>query len=138
MFITPYSRIIRRRSFGRPLTRADLDYMESDVNFPIDVLAEDNAFVLTALLPGAKPDDVNIQVVNESITISGEIRDESAENDNYLLRERPYGRFSRTLTMPAPLDSAGAEANFRDGVLYLRVPKAETARPKTIKVEYKN
>jgi len=137
MFMTPYSRIVRRRAFGRPFTQADLDYMESDVNFPIDVKAEDNAFILTALLPGIKADDVNIQVINESITISGEMLDERVENDTYLLRERPFGRFSRTLTLPAPLDPAGAEASFSDGVLTLRVPKAETARPKTIKVNYK-
>jgi HSP20 family protein len=136
MFITPYSRIVRRRAFGRPYTQADIDYMESDVNFPIDVKADDAAYEIKALLPGVKPDDVTIQVVNETITISGEIRDERAENDTYLLRERPFGRFSRTLSMPAPLDSAGAEATFGDGVLTLRVPKAETARPKTIKVHY--
>jgi HSP20 family protein len=138
MFMTPYSRIIRRHGFARPYSFAGLAYTDSDVNFPIDVKAEDDAFVVTAILPGVKAEEVNIQVENDTLTIQGEIADPRMENETYLLRERPYGRFSRVLTMPSALDSAGAEASYADGILTLRVPKAETARPKTIKVKYNN
>ncbi len=138
MFITPYSRVIRRHGFVRPYVPAEAAYMDSDVNFPMDVKADDDAFVITAVLPGVKAEDVNIQVEGETLSIQGEFQDPRLENENYLLRERPFGRFSRVLTMPTGLDPAGAEASYADGILTLRVPKAETARPKTIKVNVNN
>lgn len=136
MFLTPYSRIVRRRAFPRMYTQAVLNEVESEVSFPIDVMAEEDAYVVTALLPGAAAEDVNIQIDNETLTIQGEIKDHRQEGENYLLRERPTGRFVRMLTLPAPLDSNQAEASFSDGVLTLRIPKAESARPRTIKVKY--
>lgn len=136
MLFNPYARIQRRHAFPRGYAQAGMNYAESDVSFPIDVKAEEDAYTVTALLPGAKPEDVNIQVDNETLTIQGEIRDHRQEGETYLLRERPTGRFMRILTMPSPLDSTAAEASFNDGVLTLRIPKAESARPKTIQVKH--
>ena len=107
---------------------------ESNLPMPIDVKAEDDTYVITAWLPGVLADDLNIQVVNESVTISGELKVAREDNSSYLLAEIPAGRFSRTITLPMPLNAAAAEANLSNGVLSLRVPKAEEAKPKSIKI----
>jgi len=108
--------------------------LESEVAFPVDVKVEPDAFVITALLPGIKPEDLDIQVVNETVTIQGKLLYQQDEKADYLVQERPYGNFSRVLSLPTTLDSNGAEAHVEDGVITLRVPKAEAARPKSIKV----
>ncbi len=124
----------RTRQMMEQMLQSDWPFVEREVFVPMDVKAEEDAYVITALLPGVKTDDLNIQVVNETVTIQGEIRNNRDENASYLLTECPSGRFSRTITLPAPLDSSKAEASLTDGVLTLRIPKAEEARPKTIKI----
>jgi HSP20 family protein len=104
-----------------------------DVFIPVDVKAEDEAYVLTAMIPGVSADDLNIQVVNETVTIQGEIKSVEDKGE-YLLRERPTGHFSRVLTLPDALDASKADADVSNGVLTLRIPKAEDAKPKSIKV----
>ena len=106
----------------------------SDVFIPVDVKVEDEAYVLTAVIPGVTTQDLNIQVVNETVTIQGEMKHDRGEDDRYLLSERPSGNFSRVLTMPDPLDAGKAEADISNGILTLRIPKAEDAKPKSIKV----
>ena len=105
---------------------------------PLDVIAKDDEYVITAAVPGLKPDDLSVEVLGEGVTIRGEIKSEqNGEQDGYLLQERRYGKFSRTLNFPVELDGAKAEASVENGVLTLRVPKAETAKPKMIKVKAK-
>lgn len=130
LFISPYSRYARRMI--ERMAEPEWNEPERKVFFPVDVKVEEDAFIIKALLPGLKPEDLNIQVVNETVSIQGEIK--PAEDDNYLLQECPGGKFCRTLTLPDPLDSARAEAHLENGILILRVPKAEEARPKMIKV----
>jgi HSP20 family protein len=121
----------------RPWARRWMDQEEHeqycDVFIPVDVKAEDDAYVLTAMIPGVSAEDLNIQVVNETVTIQGEIKSAEDKGD-YLLRERPTGHFSRVLTLPDELDAAKADADVSNGVLTLRIPKAEDAKPKSIKV----
>ncbi len=107
---------------------------EYNVTFPIDVKAEEDAYVITALIPGIKAEDLNIQIVNETLSIQGELVNDREEDARYLLAERPFGKFCRTLTLPEQLDSSKSEAEFENGVLKLRIPKAEQAKPKSIKV----
>ena len=103
---------------------------------PLDVIAKDDEYVITAAVPGLEADDLSVEVLGETVTIRGEIKSEqNGEQDGYLLQERRYGKFSRTLNFPVELDGAKAEASVENGVLTLRVPKAETARPKMIKVK---
>ncbi len=133
-FVAPYAGRVRR-----PMPRWGRDdemrgKNASEVFFPVDVVGEQDGFVLTALLPGVKSEGLDIQIVNETISIQGELADHTDEKASYLLQERPWGHFSRVLTLPAELDAAKAEASLEDGVLTLRIPKAETARPKSIKV----
>jgi HSP20 family protein len=77
-------------------------------------------------------------VVDNTITLRGEIKEESkVEQENFLLQERRYGQFSRSVTLPTPVDHGKAEATVENGVLTLRIPKAEEARPKMITVKAK-
>ncbi len=107
---------------------------EVRVALPLDVRAEGDDYILTALLPGVKAEDLNVQVINDTITIQGEFKRSEDEKSEFLLNEIPTGRFYRELTLPAPLETEKVEAHLDNGVLTLRVPKAEEARPKSIKV----
>ena len=105
-----------------------------DLSLAVDVREEDDAYILSALVPGLKADDLNVQVLEDVVTIAGEFKDDESQ---YLMRELPYGSFSRTLRLPVTLDAGKAEAKITDGVLTLRLVKAESALPKTIKVAVK-
>ena len=94
--------------------------------------AERDAYVLSALVPGLKSDELNIQVLEDVVRIQGEYK---ADENSYLVRELPNGSFTRTLRLPVAIDAEHVEANITDGVLTLRLPKAESARPKQIKIK---
>ncbi|MFZ5879096.1 MAG: Hsp20/alpha crystallin family protein [Chloroflexota bacterium] len=97
----------------------------------VNIREEDEAYLLSALVPGLSADDLNIQVLDDVVRIEGEYKaDESA----YLMRELPHGTFTRTLRLPAAIDADQVEADITNGVLTLRLPKAESARPRKIKV----
>jgi HSP20 family protein len=107
----------------------------------INVREEDDAYVLSALVPGLKSEDLNIQVLEDVLRIEGEYKqsgpvDKQDENE-YLLRELPNGSFTRTLRLPAAIEAESVEAKIADGVLTLKLPKAESARPKKIQVTAK-
>jgi len=104
----------------------------SDRTLGINVREEDEAYVLSALVPGIQSDELNIQILEDVVRIEGEYK---ADEQNYLVRELPSGSFTRTLRLPAPIDANHVEANITDGVLTLRLPKAESARPKQIKIK---
>jgi HSP20 family protein len=100
----------------------------------VNVRDETDSYVLTALVPGLKADDINIQVIEDVVRIDGQFAEDQSK---YLLQELPSGSFRRELRMPSPLDANKVEARIADGVLTLRLPKAESARPKTIKIASK-
>ncbi|NMC54125.1 MAG: Hsp20/alpha crystallin family protein [Chloroflexi bacterium] len=136
LYLTPIGRRTRRM-----MNLADAqnwaNMVESRVAFPIDIKEENDAFVISAMLPGIKAEDLEISVVNEVVSIKGEYQREHGDGEKYLLAELPSGRFCRTINLPDQLDSAKAEASMDNGVLTLSIPKAEAARPKTIKVSMK-
>ena len=114
---------------------------------PVDVQETADAFVVTAELPGWKPEDVKISLQDDSLTISGQYRAQeaaaNAPNGNgkqngtqqvYHLRERAYRSFTRSFTLPTPVNADAAQAHFEHGVLTLTLPKAESARPKQIAI----
>ncbi|MGD8403548.1 MAG: Hsp20/alpha crystallin family protein [Anaerolineales bacterium] len=100
----------------------------------VNVRDEEDTFVLSALVPGLKAEDLNIQVLEDVVRIEGEF---NANEEDYLLRELPNGSFRRALRMPTEIDADNVEAKITDGVLTLRLPKAESARPKKIKIAVK-
>ena len=98
---------------------------------PLNVRDEAEAYVLTAYVPGLKAEDLKIQVLDDVVDIQGSFPVDDAD---YLVRELPGGSFRREMRLPTALETDKVEARIVDGILTLRLPKAETARPKTIKV----
>jgi HSP20 family protein len=113
---------------------ADCEEPTHDFTLGVDVRDEDDSYVISALVPGLKAEDLNIQILDDVVTVEGEFK---VDENEYLMRELPHGSFRRTLRLPASLDPEKAQAKITDGVLTLRLPKAESARPKTIKVAVK-
>ncbi len=103
----------------------------------VDVLATDEAFVITAAVPGLRAEDLKLEVLGDTVTLQGEVAEPAAEEGQWLLRERRHGAFARTLVLPVAVDGAAAEATIDNGLLTVRLPKVEVARPKTIKVTAK-
>ena len=102
----------------------------------IDVHETADDIVVTAALPGLKAEDVDITLTGQSLSIRGEFKaDEEVDRGQYLYRERRFGTFQRQLQLPVRVQSEAATANFEDGVLTLRIPKAEEVKPRQIQVK---
>ena len=113
------------------------DLMPSAMNavvIPVDVLDNGTEIVVKANLPGVKPEDVAISILNGKLTIKAEM---SEENDirgaTYLRRERKIHTFVRSLNLPMPVEAERADARFKNGVLTLTLPKSVSVRPRIIK-----
>lgn len=103
---------------------------------PLDVYATPEEVVIQATVPGVNPENVEITFEGDVLTIRGEFPG-AIENVNYVMRERRHGRFSRSLTFNTPINADAIDATFENGVLTITAPKAETVKPKTIKVNVK-
>ena len=104
----------------------------------LDMYETPESVVVKTAVPGVKPEDINITITGDVLTIKGEAKtEEELEKANYIRQERRYGSFQRRVQLPASLLPDKAEAKFEDGVLTLTIPKSEEAKPKTIKVEAK-
>lgn len=104
----------------------------------VDMYQTDDAIIVKMALPGVKPEDVDINVTGNTLTIRGETRDEDEVHEgNYYRREQRYGSFSRSMELPVMVNSAKAEAEIENGILRLSLPKAEEAKPKQITVKAK-
>jgi HSP20 family protein len=100
----------------------------------VDIEEQDNAYVVEAELPGVKREDVNIELIGRELMITGEIKEK--ERDGVLRRRtRRTGRFEYRVRLPDEVDSDGIDANLSDGVLSVRVPKAERAQRRRIEVK---
>ena len=106
-----------------------------EATFPIEVSETDEALEVKASLPGVNPDDVEVTVANDVLTVKAahEERTEEKKRD-YYRREIRYGSFHRSLSLPVSVDADKAEAKFDNGILHLTLPKAEAVRPKQIRV----
>jgi HSP20 family protein len=120
----PYRRMARRWAENR----------DREQTLGINVREADDAYVLSALVPGLQADDLNIQVLDDVVRIEGEYK---TDESNYLVRELPTGSFTRTLRLPAPIEADQVEADITNGLLTLRLPKAQSARPKQIRINAK-
>ena len=104
----------------------------------LDVYQTSNEMVVKATLPGVKPEDVDIDITGDTLTIKGETKaEQEIKKEDYLYQERRYGAFSRSITLPGGLKSDKVEAAMENGVLTLTIPKAEEAKPKKITVKAK-
>lgn len=103
---------------------------------PVDLREEESGFVIQMDLPGVKKEDIEIHLENNVLTLKGERRFErETEKHNYHRVERVYGKFSRSFSLPSLLQGNAISATFRDGILEVRVPKAEESKPKKIPIE---
>ncbi len=103
---------------------------------PVDVLETETSVVVKAgPLLGVKPENIDVSIVGDKLTIKGESKaEDSPEEANYIRRERRFGAFSRTVTIPRPVKADQAAANFKDGMLTITLPKLEEPGPKVINV----
>jgi HSP20 family protein len=137
LYVSPYRRISRMRdSMDRMFEEnfPETQTGEREMLLAVDVKADDESYTLTSFVPGVEADDISIEILNNTISIRGEFKSESEDDEKNLMCELPVGRFSRLITLPTALDPAHAEANLKNGVFTLRVPKAEAHRPKVIKI----
>lgn len=104
----------------------------------IDVYETADELVVRATLPGVKPEDLDINVADNTLTIKGESKSEKeVKQENYIRRECRYGSFARSLVLPIGVKADKAEANLENGILTLTIPEAEEVKPQTIKVKAK-
>jgi HSP20 family protein len=104
----------------------------------VDIVEVNGTYELTADLPGLKKDDIKIEIHDNVLTLRGEKKLEEEKKDkNYRLCERYFGEFVRTFTLPENVNKDGIEAEFKDGVLTVAIPKVEKAKPKQIEVKVK-
>jgi HSP20 family protein len=104
---------------------------------PVDVVETDTAIVVKAgPVLGVQPQDIDVSIVGDKLTVKGEIRpDPDTPEGTYLRRERKVGAFSRTVTIPRPVKADQAAASFKDGMLTITLPKVEEPSPKVINVK---
>lgn len=101
----------------------------------LDVFQEKDRVVVKANLPGISPEKIEVSFQDNVLTIEGEVKEErEVKEEDYLLRERAYGSFSRSVTLPAGLDTDKAEAHYEHGVLTITIPRLPEAQRKSIKV----
>jgi len=115
-----------------------LPFDGGSLSVPADVIETKDNVVVKLSAPGVKPEDIDIAVVGDTLTIRGETKsEEQFEEASYICKERHFGSFQRTFSLPVSVASDKAKAEFDNGVLTLTLPKTEAAKPKSIKVTMK-
>ena len=125
------------RLFEAPLTElARTSHLLSGSAPALDIHEDKDNLVVAVELPGMKKEDIDVSLHEGSLSISGERKgEEKLENAEVYRSERFFGRFQRTVTLPTPVNAAGINAQYKDGVLTVTLPKAEEAKPKQIDVQ---
>jgi HSP20 family protein len=114
----------------RGLTRA------STWGLALDVAENEDEFIVKASLPGIEADDIEITYTENTLTIKGEVEHDKEINESqYHMRERRYGTFVRSITLPSKVKTEAIEANYEDGVLTVHMPKTEEVKPKRIAIK---
>jgi HSP20 family protein len=103
----------------------------------VDLYETAEDVVVKAAVPGAKPEDVNIQIQGDELLIDAKLPEEKQENVTYHIRELTPGEYHRQVTLPVPIDTNKIEATFDNGIVTVRLPKAEQVRPKRIQIKAK-
>lgn len=127
------------RLFEDPFYQVTTDWDQPVTwDLPLDVVEKDDEYVVKASLPGINPDDLEITYNNNTLTIRGEMKSDQEEKDeDYVLRERRMGSFTRSISLPVPIQQDQISANFEDGVLTLHLPKTEEVKPRRIPISGK-
>jgi len=124
------------RVFDDTLERRYADFEQNVSALALDVLENEDAFLVKATIPGIDPGDLDITYNNDTLTIQGEMKqEEEQENERYHLRERFYGKFYRQVRLPSAVDANAIQAHYEQGVLTLTLPKSEAVKPRKITVQ---
>jgi len=141
------------RRFRRPSMWQDMDQLQHEMNrlfnatskepvfnspsYPaINIWTNDDGQLISAEMPGVHPEDIDIDVTGDALSISGVRKpDKVAKEAHYHRRERTYGSFSRTIQLPFMVDTNKVEANFKNGILLISLPRAEADKPKKITIK---
>ena len=117
---------------------ADSDWMEEEGyegQLAVDAYQTDSDIVIKAPIAGVSPEDLEIGITDETLTIKGQRREsQEAERDNYFCQECYWGSFSRTYVLPAAVDPDKAQASLKNGILTIKIPKQEKTKTRTIQV----
>jgi HSP20 family protein len=140
MSMTHFDPLVNFRAFEDAFSRM---LSEPQSNRPwspaVDIYETENELVLKADLPEIEAKDVDVRVENQTLTISGERKFESDKAEKGFHRiERAYGNFTRSFTVPNTFDTGNVGAAFKNGVLTIKLPKKEAAKPRQIKIESSN
>ncbi len=113
----------------------DMGQATAEWGLPLDVVEDEDFFLVKASLPGIKPENVEVTFNKGMLSIRGEVKDESeTTKGQYHLRERRFGAFSRTISLPSSVKADDIQASYEDGVLLLKMPKSEEVKPKRIQI----
>jgi HSP20 family protein len=113
---------------------------EGDWSPRLDMYEDDDVYFIKVDVPGIDPENIDLNITNDVLTIKGERKHHTKEDESkkkgqrYKKEERMYGTFHRTIPLPMPVDSGNIDANLKDGVLYITLPKREETKPKKISV----
>jgi HSP20 family protein len=119
--------------------RDAMDRLFEESSIAVDLWETKDAYHLRADLPGVTPDQIEINATGDSVTITGEMKSVTdVSEDGWLRQERRTGKFQRSFTLPVAIDPNKVEASFENGVLNLVLPKSESTKPRTIKVNATN
>jgi len=140
MSLSHFDPLVNLRVFEDSFARL---FSEPNANRPwspaVDIYETENELVLKADLPDVEPQDVNVRVENLTLTISGERKFDKSTNEKGFHRiERSYGNFTRSFAVPNTFDTENIGASFKNGVLTVKLPKKEAAKPRQIKIETAN
>ncbi len=130
-----------RRTVDRLFDNAnpDHEWQPTQWGLALDVVENKDEFVVKASIPGINPDDLDISYSDDALTIKGEIKsDKEYKEDQYHLRERRFGSFARTISLPTKIKGDAIEAAYQNGVITLRLPKSEEVKPKRIPIKVSN
>ena len=127
------------RAMNEMLDRLFTPAKSASAALPVDVLEQDGKFVIKAAVPGVAPDELDVQIENNILTIKGEHKpEETQENAKVYRREVSYGSFSRAIRLPENLNFEQVDASFKHGVVTITIPKVEEPKPEPRKISVRS
>ncbi len=125
--------------FNDPFFKPFFSNSENEItswNPMVDIFEEDGKIVVKADLPGVKKEDISINVENRILTLKGErVKEDEVKEDNFFRRERSFGSFQRSFTLPADIKTEDIKANFKEGILKIEIPMPEEKKAKQIEIK---
>ena len=135
----PFRDLTRMDEMMNRLRRSHLRYVPGEDGkwaVPLDVVEEDDKIIVRATLPGVKPEDIDVTLENDVLTISAETKVETEEHkESYLVRERRAGKFHRTLRLPDTVDSEKVDTKYENGIVEITFPKAEEKKSRRLSIK---